>query len=494
MAGIGFELKKLFQKKGLFGLFRAYGYAGVITAGPMLLGALLLLGIIFLCDFWGTARIERELLVCMLTYTLLASLIVSSMFSMTVTRFTADMLYEEKKEMILPSFWGSNGMMLVFGGILYGLFLLISGISLTEGILCLWLFEEMLLIWNGMNYLTAIKEYRALMLSFMTAVAVSFLVGFLFLFFGIPAVKALMLAVIFGYGVMLVWDVHLLHASFPMERKPVFLFLQWLDRFFSLAFAGFLMNVGLFAHLVLMWYGPAGVCVKGLFYGAPAYDVPAFLAFFTILVTSINFVVSVEVHFYPYYRTYYSLFNDGGSIRDIQQAEKSMLRVLRIELFYLAMRQLMVSIISIALGTVVIERLPLGITDLMEGYFRILCVGYGLYAVGNSVFLMLLYFTDYGGALAAASVFAVSTIVGTLISFRFSVVYYGFGFFTGCALFFLFVVFRLEIFTRQLPYRILSVQPVVEMDRKKRFEKIGIFLEKQVGLGSTERNGRARKI
>ena len=36
MAGIGFELKKLFHRRGLMAMLRAYGYAGVICAGPML--------------------------------------------------------------------------------------------------------------------------------------------------------------------------------------------------------------------------------------------------------------------------------------------------------------------------------------------------------------------------------------------------------------------------------------------------------------------------
>ena len=40
MAGVGFELKKLFTRKGLMATLRAYGYSGVICAGPMLLGVL----------------------------------------------------------------------------------------------------------------------------------------------------------------------------------------------------------------------------------------------------------------------------------------------------------------------------------------------------------------------------------------------------------------------------------------------------------------------
>ena len=49
MAGIGFELKKVFAKKGVLNAVKAYGYAAVICTGPMLLGILLLFGITGLC-------------------------------------------------------------------------------------------------------------------------------------------------------------------------------------------------------------------------------------------------------------------------------------------------------------------------------------------------------------------------------------------------------------------------------------------------------------
>ena len=68
MAGIGFELKKLFKKSGLAATARAYGYAGIICAGPMILGIVLLLGIMFLCNQTGGTRFEMELLICMVTY------------------------------------------------------------------------------------------------------------------------------------------------------------------------------------------------------------------------------------------------------------------------------------------------------------------------------------------------------------------------------------------------------------------------------------------
>lgn len=359
MAGIGFELKRLFKKRGFLAAFRAYGYAGIICTGPMLLGILLLLGVMFLCDVSGASLGNRELLVCMITYTLLGSLLVTSFFSMVVTRFLADMLYEDRRDLILPSFWGSNGIMLSTGCILYGVFLLFSGATAIQGLLCLCLFGELVVVWNAMGYLTAIKDYRGIFCSFVSAVAVTFLAGYVLLSCGAPHVEGLLVAVSIGYGVMLVWDVVLLYRYFPQGRiTRAFLFLRWMDQFLPLAFTGLLLHLGLFSHLVLMWAGPIGQQVKGLFYGAPFHDVPALAAFLTILVTTVNFVVSVEVNFYPKYRNYYSLFNDKGCILDIRQAETEMLEVLGSELKYTALKQLFATGLAVAVGPVILSLLP----------------------------------------------------------------------------------------------------------------------------------------
>ena len=480
MAGIGFELKKLFKRKGLFAAFRAYGYAGIVCTGPMLLGIILLLGVMYLCEKTGGTRHERELLICMITYTLLASLLVTSFFSMVVTRFIADMLYEEKKEAILPSFWGSNSIMLLTGCVLYGTFLLFSGVGNIDKFLCLWLFGELVVVWNAMSYLTAIKDYKGIMISFTAAVGITFVLGWLLLLAGIPNVEALLLAVCVGYGSMLLWDVVLLYRYFPEGETSAFLFLRWADQFLPLAFIGLFLNIGLFAHLVIMWLGPLQVKVQGLFVGAPYHDVPALVAFLTILVTTVNFVVSVEVNFYPKYRNYYSLFNDKGAIGDIIQAGNEMRKVLNMELKYTALKQLLATALAISVGGVILEYLPLGFNDLMEGYFRTLCVGYGIYAVANTMLLILLYFTDYKGALLAAGSFACFTSVFTVVSLFFSNVYYGFGFLIGSAVFFLLVVFRLDYYTKRLPYYILSVQPIVARDKRGIFTELGCFLSEKL--------------
>lgn len=478
MAGIGFELKRLFRRKGLFATMRAYGYAGIVCTGPMLLGVLLQVGILVLCGLWGVGRANQDLLVCMVTYTLLASLTLTSFFSMPVTRFLADMLFAEREDEILPSFWGSNAIMLVAGTVLYGVFLLFSGATLLQGLLCLWLFNIMIVNWNGMSYLTAIKDYRGILCSFAAAIGVACPCALAALALGLPPVEGLLASIALGYGVMLAWDVVLLYRFFPQSERSPWLYLRWLDQFMPLALTGLFTNLGLFAHLVIIWAGPIGVQVKGLFYGAPYYDVPALIAFLTILVTTVNFVVSVEVNFYPRYRDYYSLFNDGGVVGDIVVAEEGMLSTLNSELRFCALKQLFVTAAVISLETTVLSALPLGFNNLMHGYFRTLCVGYGLYAVGNTVMLILLYFTDYKGAVLASGLFAGVAGLATAVSLLLPQQFYGFGFLLGAAVFFIVALLRLDTYTANLPYRILSQQPIVATDKTGWFTELGRVLDR----------------
>ena len=479
MAGIGFELKKLFHKKGVLNTAKAYGYATVICAGPMILGVILLLGIMALCTFFHINTHTRELLICMITYTLLASVTVTSFFSMVVTRYVADMLFEDKNRAVLPAFWGSTVIMMAVGSVLYGIFLVFSGATLIQGILCYILFAELIIVWNAMSFLTAIKDYKGIFLSFFTSVAVSVLLGMLLLWLGFPTIESLLLAVTAGYGIMFTWNIILLHRYFPHTDLGAFTFLKWIDAFLPLALSGLFMNIGMFSHLVIMWFSDIRVHVHGLFYGAPWHDVPALLAFMTALMTTVNFVVSVEVNFYPKYRNHYSLYNDKGTISDIKQSEKEMLDTLKTEIFYTALKQLLFTAACIALGGYLLDLLPLGFNEIMRGYFRTLCVAYGLYAIGNMLMLILLYFTDYKGACYTTAIFAVATVVLTVISLLFPYVYYGFGFLTAAMIFVIVTALRLDYFTKRLPYYILSVQPLVAEDRSGMFARLGVYLEKR---------------
>lgn len=462
MAGIGFSLKRLFSQKGVFALCRAYGYAGVICAGPMILGVILLTGMALVARLAGIDSHDRELMNSMLTYSLLWSLTVTSWFNMVVTRYTSDMLYEEKPNRVMPSFYGSLVIMLTAGAVLYGIFLHFSGVKLVYQFECLWFSLILMVVWTETIYLTAIKDYKGIVLAFAISLMIGFIIALILVLLGHATITTLMLCVIIAYGILMAWYYKLLLDYFPVCEGSKFSFLRWADKYRSLSLVGGFVNIGLFAHLVIMYFGPLGVQVEGLFYGAPAHDVPSLLAFFSILLTTINFVTSVEVRFYPKYRNYYSLFNDNGSINDIEQANTEMISVLQQELGYAGQKQFVCTVLFVVFGTLFMESTSMGFGDLSIGIFRFQCAGYGVYAIANSMMLILLYFQDYFGALLGTFAFAAVSVAGTVFSIlRFPVTLYGIGFLAGGLLFYVVVWIRLEWYIRRLPYYLLCRQAVV---------------------------------
>ena len=95
----------------------------------------------------------------------------------------------------------------------------------------------------------------------------------------------------------------------------------------------------------------------------------------------------------------------------------------------------------------------------------------------NTVLMILLYFTDYRGAVTAAAVFAAAASGLTGLSMAFNTAFYGFGFLIGAALFYLVALFRLDAFTANLPYRVLGQQPIVAEAKAGLFTKLGRLLE-----------------
>lgn len=462
MAGIGFSLKKLFDKRGVFNLCRAYGYAGIISTGPMILGVALLVGVSFAARIGGMNGHDRELLNCMLTYSLLVSLSITSWFNMGVTRFVSDMLYEEREDKVMPAFCGSSAIMLALCGVFYGIFLHFSGVSLLYQALCLWYSMVLIIVWNEMIFLTAVKDYQAIVLSFAISLMVGFLLILVVILLGFVRIETFLLCVIAAYGLLMCKYLRVLLDYFPKQTGSNFSFLAWMDKYRALVLTGGLLNIGLFSHLVIMYFGPLRVQVEGLFYGAPQYDVPALFAYFSLLITTINFITSVEVKFYPKYQKYYGLFNDRGSIGDIKQAEKEMLAVLRQELLYLGHKQLFTTILFIVIVPPVLESLPLGFTALSANIFRFLCVGYGTYAVANSIMLIQMYFEDYIGSVIGAALFGVISTATTVWQILYgNVQFFGAGLFAGTILFYFAAVFGLEYRTKRLPYYLLAKQNIL---------------------------------
>ena len=106
MAGIGFELKKLFNTRSAAGYMKAYGYSAVITAGPFALMTGMVLAIQMLFRYFGVSYVDSQLYTASIIYPFVFSNIISSGFLMVITRYLADLLYGSDYRDVTASLYG----------------------------------------------------------------------------------------------------------------------------------------------------------------------------------------------------------------------------------------------------------------------------------------------------------------------------------------------------------------------------------------------------
>ena len=479
MAGIGFELKKLFVGNGVIRKLRAYAYAAVICSGTMLLAIALLLGIQAMAKAFGMQEHAREVLVITMVYALFFSMMLSSGLQMFLSRYVADMMYQNQLGKVLPSLIGASLVLMIPGGILYGLLVSTAReLDLLQKVLNWMLFMELIPVWLLMSYITAAKDYKAIVLTFLAGVLMALLGGPLLRLAGVDTLTALMAGLTVGYGLMLVGLLRVLLNYFPHSgAHSPWGFVAWFSQTPDLLLTGFLNMSGAFIHIVLMWFSPLGAVVTGVFRQASLFDSAAFYAYLVTLPTNINFIVSVEVNFYTAYRNYFAAITEGGTMPEIQLARTRMERSMWQEVSNLIVVQIFAMVIYMLLMQYFLP--AVGFTSDMMHMFRLMCIGYSLYCIGTCLLLLQLYFNDRYGAMATAAAFFLGNLAGTLLSIRLGPLFYGSGLILGGLVMYLAVFPRLARYVRRIDYNVYCSQPVFNEITHDRWKALANRLEQR---------------
>lgn len=469
MAGIGFELNKLFNRKSIVSYVGAYTAAAMVFTGPMLLGVVLLFSVRIISGMSGATLQDQDVIVVIITYALIASMLLNNIFSTTITRYVADLLYTEKPKRVMPSLYGAVAIQLIVGAIFYGPFIFFSGVGPVYGALGFVLFSELIVVWTLISFISAVKDYVRIIVVFALGVFSAVIVSLVLIFLvKMDTIAGMLASVYIGYGVMTLGYYDALKRYFPESEGGAFRFIQYFFLNPQLAIIGLCLSVGMFSHFVVVWIGPYGKSIIGMLRSAPLYDVPALFAFLSTLMTTINFSTTTEVYFYPAYKNYYGLLNTNGSLQAIELAEQEMLTVLKRELVYLVFKQFVVTLLVSTIGSAILSEVSFaGFNATTRGLFRVLCVGYGIYASANGILLILFYFADYRDALISSVLFAAGTL-GFSLYFLYSGAYltfYGFSIAGGAFLMYISAVYFLWNYTRRLQYNIFSKQPLLAAER-----------------------------
>ncbi len=464
MAGVGFELKKLFRSKdGYLQSLRGFAVSAAVTQGPMILNILMLLLLRFLMRQSGASMLEQEWFLYTVTYATIFSLLFSNTFLMFIDRFVSDCIYKGEEERILSSFFTLLTVLLGVFGLVAAVYIAMIPRDPLYKLAALLQFGELLVIWSEMSYLSAIKQYSKVLIGFLASVIVAALTGFVLLrFTALDRVCAALLAICAGYTVMLLMYFRQMLLYYPLNSFNLFDCIPALDEHRILIAIGFSMALGLYAHNFVFWLSDFRnvIWAGGVF--CTRYDIPAFFATLTVTPMMIMFVVAVETRVYEHYRAYFDAILYGGTLQDIRIARRSLLHVIFRECSHMMEMQLFVTIVCATfLGNFLAG---MGLDAEQTDIYRILCFGFCLFGLMKCLIILMLYFEDRGGALAGAVIFAVLSTVLSLVTLHLETSLWGFGFTVAAFVTVLYAAFRIRFFLEHLESKVFLRQPLFAQD------------------------------
>jgi polysaccharide biosynthesis protein PelG len=469
MAGIGFQLKKLFREEGIIVNAKAYGYSSIVTIGPMALCILLILFSQFLLIGSDTSMVERDRFMAATQYSFIFSQIVTGGFNMVISRYVADMTFIKREDKVLASMYGLISICLLIGGILALLLYYQSPLPISFKLSSYLFFCELIIIWVQCMYVSALKDYMRIVKSFLIGVGVAVLLLWITVkLLNLNNATALIICLDIGFLVIILMFLNNIKRFFRINNYSYFDFIVYIERYPLLLLIGIFYMFGLYGHNLVIWFlSDLQVVIDETFRIAPFYDVPVFYAYLTILPAMVIFMVSVETSFYDSYKRYYVRILEGYSLQDILIAKRNMFNIIKVELKFLTEVQLFITICAIAIG---VQLLPkIGMTSEQIHIFSILVLGNLFFSIMFTSMLILLYFDAQKAAFLTTFVFSVSTLLITLLVIHTE--NYGFSFFLSAFIGLLVVLYYLREYINNIDYYTFCSQPIVNVQKDYRTEK-----------------------
>ena len=446
MAGIGFELKKIYRKESISRGMLGVVYSSLVTIGPMML---VIVAILLLYFFLGMTKVpyaDRELLSSTILYTFIFSVILTSPFNVIFSRYLADKFYTEEYSNILASYYMGNSICCIIATLLFlpvGWSLRVRGeIDLPFIIAAYIQWISLVILFFAVIYLHATKDYKIIALFFVIGMAVSFLVSFAFYkVAGQDAIHSIIYGLSLGFFLIAVCDFSYIKRYFKSVSNEYGECMHYLWSFKRLLGANFLYILGLYVHNFVFWTTDLHMVVAKSFVCVTSYDMATCIAMFTNISSSVIFIARVEMHFHERYKAY-SEAVIGGRGMDIELTQKRMFRQLAEELMNLTRIQF---IISLVLFFICIIFLPqFGFGGLIMRIYPCLAAGYFIMFLLYAEIIFLYYFNDLTGSVLTSIAFCGCTALGSMIAVNLPDIWYGTGLVVGAFLGFTVAYLRLQ--------------------------------------------------
>lgn len=474
MAGIGFELKRLFKKEGVFNSIFAGVYATAVTIGPTIIVIIALNIMYMLPPYIEIAYKNKELLSATILYVFVFSLILASPINIILSRYVADKIYEEDYGSIYAAVETGSLLIAAFVGIMgipfgcamyfvghiplyyiFGSYMFFAGLSFT---------------FYYMTFITVLKEYRKITFSFLGSLAA----GFLFVvvsasWLQAPIVDAILFGLALSFVLIAMILLFFIKKSFVYHNGNAGELFSYIKKGWWLILANALYIWGLYVHNFVFWlFSDYKVRVSEVFQSAPTYDMATYLAMISNISVLVIFVVNVETKFHTAYKAYCESII-GAAGKDIRRTKQKMIETLRRETIYIVQIQVMVNIIIYVTALVVFPRI--GIEGVVLSMYPVLSIAYMILYLVQCFMIYLFYLDDQKGAPLVGGAFFAGTLLGSLITVKLPPAMGGLGLAFGAACGFTVAFFRIRYMLIHLDRHIYGRGKIVKQVKSAKEQK-----------------------
>ena len=430
MAGIGFRLREIVTRKTFTEWVQLYLYSAIVFAGPWLFSILCLAAL----SVFALPDLHREgvaLFTVTVVYCYAFSLIATGLLQLPVTRYVADRLYVKDRTSILPSFVATTIVVATVQAFVGAAFMSLCDVSLAYKIWATSLYVVISVIWMAMIFLTAAKDYNALVAGFFVGYLVSFVLGKLL---GMRmGVDGLLCGFLAGQVVLCFWLVWRIFEEFPNDLPFNFDFRHTFTQYPTLAWSGVAYSAAIWIDKFLFWFHPkTGIRVHSLFYTHFPYDSAMFFAYLTIVPTLSLFLVRVETEFYTKYKAFFGGILNKDPLSAIEARKRELIETLRKSLGAVIIYQGIVTLAVMILLPMLLDTFDISQDHLPV--FRTACIGAVFHVLLLVLTVVLLYFDFRGAVLLVSAFFLVSNAGFTWITLSMPEDTWGLGYLGSTAL------------------------------------------------------------
>lgn len=455
MAGIGLRLRSMLGRDSVAGDLAAYAYAGVVSAGPLVVSivSILLIGVLSLervPDPQFIAQFQVSI-----TYLIATGLVLTGLIQLLLARFISDHLFERRSERILPNYTGATLVTTAVTGTL-GLALALTvfrGETPLYRALMLMGFVIVSNIWISTIALASVKRYVAILAAFSAGYLGSVFASVQLSRHG---VEGLLAGFVAGQLVLLVCLNAAMHRHHEAGEHIAFDMFERGRVLSAFVLIGLFFNLGIWTDKFIFWFGPTGQTVIGPLRASVIYDLPIFISYLCIIPGMAVLLLRLETDFVEHYGNYFKDIRTGATLGHIREMRNLMVRSARSILYDILKIQAVVTLLIFAFGDALLE--ALGISTLYLPLLRIHVVAAGLQVLLLACLNFFLYLDRRRTLLLLTAVFAALNGLLTWATLELGPDTYGYGFAGALLITVLLAVLALDRCFEHLEYETYMLQ------------------------------------